>query len=71
MADLVRADIQGTENYRLRRDGFRHSLVASVLFFLIGQCFAVEKQILGTEEADTLRAAFNHGDSIGNLLYIG
>ena len=24
-----------------------------------------------TEEADALRAAFNHGDSIGNLLYIG
>ena len=36
MADLVRADIQGAENYRLRRDGFRHSLIAGVLFLFIG-----------------------------------
>ena len=71
MADLVRSNIQRPEDYGLRRDGFRHALVAGVLFLFTGQCFAVEKQILSTEEADALRAAFNHGDSIGNLLYIG
>ena len=68
---LIAAEIERADDYRVRRERLGHVAVGCKLFLLARQVAAVDEQKLGAEQADAGRAGLQDALDIGRTLDVG